>query len=372
MANAAQVDSRERRGGTAVRVGKYTLVRALMLGISVVVAIYLIILITNKGGALDEIRIAMIADEIAMWAAEDEEHRLLPWEQRREIEAEKKRIEIERMGLHIPFWVRSYRYLWDALTLDLGRSITMLSDTGSREVRLILLERLPHTLVLFGTANLLLFFVALFGALFLSRRYGSKLDKAIIALAPTSAAPGWFYGIFLILIFAAALRLLPFGGFIEAPIPPTMIERALSVLEHMVLPVTAMFIGGIFLSIYSWRTFFLIHSSEDYVEMAKAKGLPSGMIERKYVLRPTLPPIITSFAFILIGMWMGAIVLETVFGWPGLGRLMFLAIGGFETAVIVGAMVIFAYLLVVTLFLLDIIYALVDPRVKIGAEGRTS
>jgi peptide/nickel transport system permease protein len=100
--------------------------------------------------------------------------------------------------------------------------------------------------------------------------------------------------------------------------------------------------------------------------MAKAKGLTSRNIERSYILRPTLPTIITSFALLVIGMWTGAPIFETVFQWPGLGRALFMAVGLYDTPVIVGSTVIFAYLLVITVFLLDITYALVDPRVKIG------
>ncbi|MBT9159392.1 MAG: Dipeptide transport system permease protein DppB [Dehalococcoidia bacterium] len=372
MARIAEGHSGEKSGSTLGRVGRYMLVRALTLGISVVIAVYITILIANMGGHVDQIKIGMIDEGIAAWVAADEELLALPRAEREEVIAKTREIRIAALGLDIPFPIRSVRYLTDAMSLDLGHSTTLMSDKGSRFVREILLERLPHTLLLFGTTSLLMFFVALFGALFLSRRYGSKLDQAVIALAPTSAAPAWFYGIFLILIFAAVLRLLPFGGFVAAPPPPTMWEYALSVLRHMVLPVSAMVIGGIFVSIYNWRTFFLIHSSEDYVEMAKAKGLSSGAIERQHILRPTLPPIITSFALMLIGMWMGAIVLETIFGWPGLGSLLWRAMRLFETAVVVGAVVIYAYLLVVTLFLLDIVYAVVDPRVKVGAEGRTS
>jgi peptide/nickel transport system permease protein len=110
----------------------------------------------------------------------------------------------------------------------------------------------------------------------------------------------------------------------------------------------------------------LIYSSEDYVEMAKAKGLSDRDIERRYILRPTLPNIITNFALLVITLWTGAIITETVFLWPGLGRTYFTAIGLFDTPVIVGNTIIYAYLLVLTVFLLDFIYALVDPRVKIG------
>jgi peptide/nickel transport system permease protein len=141
---------------------------------------------------------------------------------------------------------------------------------------------------------------------------------------------------------------------------------ALSLLKHLVLPVGAVTLSQIFLAAYSWRTFFLIYSSEDYVDMAKAKGLTNRSIERSYILRPTLPTIITSFALIVIGSWLGAPIFETVFEWPGLGRANFQAIGFYDVPVIVGITVIFSYLLVMTVFLLDITYALVDPRVKIG------
>jgi peptide/nickel transport system permease protein len=279
-------------------------------------------------------------------------------------------LEIERLGLDKPFITRSFSYLIKAITLDLGRAERMSSDSGSKEVKRILLERLPATLVLFGMANLLVFFLGLFLALSLSRQYGSLLDRIVVALAPTSAAPPWFYGIFLILIFAAIAGILPYGGILDAPPPETTLGYVLSVAKHMVLPLLAWLLSTIAITIYTWRTFFLIHSSEDYVELAKAKGLKSNVIERRYILRPTLPTVVTQFAMTLIFAWQGAIITETVFSWPGLGRLLFQAIGMFETPVIIGSVVIFAYLLAITVFFLDIIYALIDPRVKLGAEGR--
>ena len=124
--------------------------------------------------------------------------------------------------------------------------------------------------------------------------------------------------------------------------------------------------AGIFIEIFAWRTFFLIYSSEDYVDMAKAKGLSSRDIERKYILRPTLPTIITSFALLMITIIVGGPIIETLFVWPGIGRAQFQAIGLFDTPVILGITVVYAYLLAITVFILDFVYALVDPRVKIG------
>ncbi len=353
---------------TLRRISLYTVVRVIFLFITVVISVYLTILIANMGGYVDKMQEGEIAERVAMRIMADPVMRQLPVEKRNQIMEEMVQVERKRLGLDTPFFVRSLLYLRNALTLNLGHSQKMTSDSGSRQVRLILLERLPSTLVLFATSNLLLFFMSVFIALMLSRTYGSFFDRLIIALSPTSAAPGWFYGIFLILIFAGLLGILPFGGMVDAPPPPTPLEYALSLLKHLILPVSALLISTGAVSIYNWRTFFLIYSSEDYVEMAKAKGLPSRMIERRYILRPTMPTIVTSFALTLLNLWGGAIILETVFNWPGLGRLYYQAIGLVDTPVIVAETVIYAYLLAITVFMLDFVYALIDPRVKVG-EG---
>jgi peptide/nickel transport system permease protein len=371
-ATSIESSSRKARTQALIRLLRYSATRLVALFFTVVVGVYITVLIANMGGYVDDIRRGQIRESIVLAASVDEQFRRLPEEERNAIIAERVAIQEQRYGLDQPFLIRSFRYLANALTLNLGFSESMTSDSGSRLVSNIILERLPSTLVLFGTANLILFFVSLFLGLGLSRRYGSFADKLVLGLAPTSAAPGWFYGLFLILIFAGLLGLLPFGGMVGAPPPENRLDYALSLLEHMILPVSAVLLSAIFLTIYNWRTFFLIYSSEDYVEMAKAKGLTDRMIERRYVLRPTLPNIVTSFALLLITLWTGAIILETVFNWPGIGQLYFRAIGLYDTPVIVANTVVYAYLLSVTVFLLDFIYALVDPRVRVGegSQGR--
>jgi peptide/nickel transport system permease protein len=357
---------------TFARVFRYTAVRLLALVISVVFGVYLTILVANMGGAVDNIRRGQIREGVAMMMAMDPELRQLSRAERDSLAAGYIAIAEARFGLDQPFILRSFRFLQNALTLDLGRAEHLTSDSGSRQVRQIILERLPPTLVLFATANLFLFFFSVSLALFLSRRYGTFLDRMIIALSPASSAPSWFYGLFLILFFAAMWGVLPYGGMVSAPPPADTAAYLLDLARHMVLPVSAMVLSGVFASTYSWRTFFLIYSSEDYVEMAKAKGLGARDIERHYILRPTLPTIITSFALMLISMWTGAIILETVFNWPGLGRLFFSAINLYDTPVIVGETVVYAYLLALTVFMLDFVYVLVDPRVKIGGGGRSA
>jgi peptide/nickel transport system permease protein len=362
----SQVARKSASTSTFSRVARYTGVRIVVLFVTVVIAVYLTILIANMGGYVDTMMRAEIEYNTTQAVMANPANRAMTTDQKRQLAQQMIDIQIKRLGLDQPLAVRTVRYLTNALTLRLGQAQFMVSDTGSRQVSQILLNRLPATLLLMGTSQIGLFFVSLFVALSLSRKYGSFWDKLIIALTPSSAAPAWFYGIFLILIFAAVFRILPFGGLVSAPPPTTTLGFGLSIAEHLILPAFALFVSGFFLSIYSWRTFFLIYSSEDYVDMAKAKGLISRDIERRYILRPTLPNIVTNFALLLITVWQGAIVTETVFNWPGLGRTLYQAIGFYDIPVIVASVIIYAYLLAITVFLLDFVYALVDPRVKIG------
>jgi len=351
---------------TLIRVTKYTAVRLLTMITTVVVSLYITILIANMGGYVDTIRIAQIREDVNSKMAGNPALRSLTIEQRASMSQTQIQSRIHALGLDRPFAIRSFNFLKNAITLNLGRAFNMVSNSGANSVRTIILERLPPTLVLFGASDIILFFIALVFALGLSRKYGSILDKIAVALTPLSSAPGWFYGIFIILIFASVLKILPFGGMVDSPPPSSIFLYILSLLKHMILPVMAYTLSSIFLSIFSWRTFFLIYSSEDYVEMAKAKGLSSHAIQNNYILRPTLPTIITSFALLVIGSWIGAPIFETIFNWPGLGRALFQAVGLFDTPVIIGETVIFSYLLAITVFILDLVYALVDPRVKVG------
>ena len=351
---------------STARVLRFTLVRLLTLFITVVIGVYLTIVIANMGGYVDQIMRSEVSDRITQAFAANPAAQQMDPAVRQKLIQEKIALEEKRLGLDTPLAVRNFRYLSNALQLKLGRAINMTSDSGSKQVRLIILERLPATLLLMGTSQLFLFFSSIFIALGLSRHYGSFWDKLVVALSPTSAVPAWFYGIFLILIFAALLKVLPFGGMVDSPPPYNRVEYAVSVLKHLTLPGLSLLISSFFISVYNYRTFFLIYSSEDYVDMAKAKGLPARDIERSYILRPTLPNIITNFALLIIGLWTGATITETVFLWPGLGRTLYRAVGLFDIPIIVGSAIIYAYLLAMTVFILDFVYALVDPRVKIG------
>jgi len=357
-----------RRDGTLMRVSRYVVVRLLTLFVTVVIGIYLTIMIANMGGYVDQIMKSEIRDRVTQSIIAMTSNQPMDSDTRQKLIQERIVAEEKRVGLDVPIAIRNFRYLSNALTLQLGRALNMTSDAGSKQVRLIILERLPATLLLMGISQLFLFFSSILLALTLSRRYGNFWDKAVVALSPTSAVPPWFYGIFMILIFAALLKVLPFGGMVDSPPPSNPFDYSLSLAKHLILPGLSLVLSSFFLSVYNYRTFFLIYSSEDYVEMAKAKGLPTRDVERHYILRPTLPNIITNFALLIITLWTGATITETVFLWPGLGRTLYQAVGLYDIPIIVGSTIIFAYLLALTVFLLDFIYVLVDPRVKIGSH----
>jgi peptide/nickel transport system permease protein len=337
-----------------VRVARYITIRTIVLFLLLTVGVYVAVVVANLGGYVDEIYRDRISNAV-MGAARG--MGTMPAAER---EAALEQLEAqltEAYGLNQPFLLRCVRWLYAGLTLDL--------------ITPAIRAAFPNTLLLVSTSYLLLFFVATSLALYLSRRYGSLLDRLVTALSPLSAAPSWVHGIILVAIFAVELHVLPFNGMFDSYPPASPIAYVFVILRHMVLPVTAILLSALFQCVYAWRTFFLIHSSEDYVELARAKGLPDRMLERRYILRPALPYFVTSFALLLVSFWQESIALEYFFSWPGIGRLYIRSTMTYtySSENIVGILTVFAYVLAITVFVLDIAYALLDPRVRIGGEG---
>jgi len=232
-----------------------------------------------------------------------------------------------------------------------------------------ILDAIPRTLMVFGTANLLFFFACIILALNLARKYGSWVDKIITALTPLGAAPSWVYGL---ILFTLMISMLHIGGLLSEW-PSNLNWRDISFyLRRLAPPVISIFISKIFQNTYAWRTIFLLNSNEDYVEMARAKGVPASRLERSYILRPVLPAVMTSFVMLLVGLWQEVIVLEYVFKVKGIGYLFRQALQFFDVRMIVALVVTFAYLLTLIIFILDIAYAIVDPRVKIEGIKQAS
>ena len=126
-------------------------------------------------------------------------------------------------------------------------------------------------------------------SLYLSRNYGGWFDKILNLLSPLSSVPSWVHGVLLILVFAVTLRMLPPGGMIDVPMPETRQGILASRLEHMILPVLAIFLSLLFQLVYSWRNYFMIYSNEDYVELAIAKGLDPSVVQKSTSCSPHCP-----------------------------------------------------------------------------------
>lgn len=354
---------------TVGRILRYSGVRILSILLTVGLGLYLTLMIINMGGYVDEIMRGDIAQTVLMMSmggAFDD----IP-EGEREAAMDDIFFQMEEAaGLHQPLSVRTARWWWNGISLQWGYAERMVSiSSESNLVKDVIFSRLPYTLLLVGAANVVLFFTSLWTAMVLSNRTGRFWDRLLSSLTPISSAPSWVHGVILLAIFALELRILPFKGVFDAARPENTWQYIEQILRHMVIPVSAIILSVFFQGVYTWRTFFMVHSGEDYVELAKAKGLPASVIQRRYLLRPTLPSVITSFAMMLISFWESSIALELLFEWPGIGALFFRAIYAYDRPVVVAFIVMLAYLLGFSVILLDIIYAISDPRVRVGGNG---
>jgi peptide/nickel transport system permease protein len=355
---------------------RYALRRGAVIALTIFLGIYLTVTVANRDGIVDDkIRQSEVESPFMSLLWSDEGHGPIA-ELRWNLE--------EQAGLHLPVAVRNLRWTVKALFFDWGKADYRLSTffftryQDYHDVSELLLNHFPNTLLLFGAADLLIFLFGIPLALYLAtRRQGQWLDRVITMVAPLSSIPSWVHGILLVSIFALGLRILPPGGKYDMLPPETTIGYVAIVAKHMILPVLAILLGTLFQLVYSWRTYFLIYAEEDYVDLALAKGLAPRIVERRYVLRPAMPYVLTSFALTLVGFWQMATALEYFFNWPGMGLLYVNSLPNFwgeqffpgEMGVVLSIVTIFAILLGFVVFALDIAYAWLDPRVRQG-NGR--
>ncbi len=355
-----------------LRASGYLTVRLLTLAAMVTIAVAVTIYVANMGGFVDEIirseiRMGIAFARLGGWLDD------VPAAERNEIMEQAVLAMEEAQGLNQPLLLRSVRWLDRALTLRWGPATRLpqiqFRGQPSRDVRHMVLDTLPRTLLLFGLANMLLFLTSIALGLSMTRRYGGWADRFVAALTPLSSAPPWVYGILLTVV---ALR-IPGLNFVTARFsgwPDTFSWTYVRmVLQYMLVPALAIFLSKLFQSIYVWRTFFLLYRNEDYTEMAKAKGLSDRDIERRYILRPALPSVLTHFALLLTALWQEVIILEYFFNVDGIGRLFVMALRRLDIPAVLAIVVVFAYLLAITVFMLDIVHVLVDPRVRVGGEA---
>jgi peptide/nickel transport system permease protein len=270
-------------------------------------------------------------------------------------------------GLDDPWYTRLPATVGRVLRLDLGEARSLRTASGSREVGAIVLERLPFTVLLLTTSSLITALIGLLIGVRMATRVGSRLDRAVAYFAAISfAVPAWWLGILFILLFAFQLNVLPSGGMFSTPPPSETWPRLLDLGKHALLPIITLVTVSVGPYIYTVRTMTMTVAQEDHVALARAKGLPENQVLRRHILRVAAPPIVTGLVLGLAGSLSGSILVETIFNWQGMGRLYFDAVGSLDEAVIVALTFIFTLMYVALRFLLDVLYVLLDPRVRYG------
>jgi peptide/nickel transport system permease protein len=356
------------------RIWKYIAVRLATLAIMVFVGIFISIVVINYGGQLDKIYEAAIIEAVPKMAVN---YPNLTSEEKAKVLDQIHWDMEESLGLHSSFIGRCLRWTAEAMVFNTqDPSGTGRWDGQDQQFLQDVLSRFPKTLLLVGTTNMLVFIASLFLGLYLSKQQGKFLDRLMSGLVPLSSIPNWAFAILLTAIFAWQLNILPAQGMYDMFPPKFPIGYIWIVFKHMILPMAALFLSIFFQLVYSWRSLFLLTAGEDYVELARAKGLPERMIRSRYLIRPTMPYIITSFALIFLSMWQGIIILERFFNWQGIGQYFQMALSAGNSSPLAKLqmttlIVIFIYLLAITMLFLDIIYVLVDPRIKIGGQEKT-
>lgn len=275
-------------------------------------------------------------------------------------------LQIKTIGLDEP-WYGPKRFtntVLKVMVLDLGKSNYLTSDSGSTNVRDIILEKMPKTILLFTTSTLMITFIGLYLGAFVANRAGSIWDKLNSAFAVFSGSfPTWWVGMLMIFAFAFTYNIFPSNATpLTSPSDPLY---ALDLLYHMLLPLITIVLVGFGSWAYIVRYFVVGILGEDYILAKRAAGIPDKKILYSHALKNAAPPIITVVALSLASSFGGAIIVEAVFGWPGMGSLYYQAIGFFDIPVIIGLTYISTLIFIVTIFLTDIIYAYFDPRVKV-------
>ena len=264
-----------------------------------------------------------------------------------------------RFGLDQPFYVQLARYVGNILTLDLGYSFRQ-----GEPVLDLILDRLPATLILTLSA----FWISLVAGVALgvaaSARVGKFTDSLITGTALLFyATPLYWAALMAVLVFSVQLGWLPGFGYETVGSGYSGFERAWDIIKHLILP--ALTLGLFFMAVYMrmTRASMLEVAQQDFVKTARAKGLAPALIRRRHILRNALLPVVTLAGLQAGQLVGGAVLTETVFAWPGIGRLMFESLAARDYNTILGVFLVSAAMVIVFNILTDLVYRLIDPRI---------
>ncbi|MEM2054868.1 MAG: ABC transporter permease [Sulfolobales archaeon] len=269
----------------------------------------------------------------------------------------------QRLGLDRPLYEQFFVYIANVLTGELGYSLYY----GRPVTEIMFGRRMINTLVLVGSSTFAAIALGLLMALTSVRKYGSKLDSSLTTFSlVTYSIPTFWLGMIFIMLFSVNLRLFPVGGTITATrVHEGFLDLALDYLWHMVLPFTVLTLIQIGYNYLIVRNSMLSLIQEDFVYVARAKGLSEDAVIRRHVFRAAIPPFATIVGLQLAGVFTGAVMTETVFSWEGLGRLMYEAVSTRDYPLLQGFFILILAAFLVTNYLVDLLYAYLDPRVRL-------
>ena len=265
-----------------------------------------------------------------------------------------------QFGLDRPLYVQLWSYVSSVAQLDLGYSYRQ-----NLPVLDLILQRLPATLLLSLSAFVISLGLGVLAGTIAAARQGKAADTLISTVALLFyATPLFWFALMAVLLFSVKLDWLPGYGFETIRSGYTGMERVLDIAAHLVMP--AFTLGLFLMAVYvrMTRASMLEVNKHDYVRTARAKGLRPGLIQRRHVLRNAILPVVTLAGLQAGQLVGGAVLIETVFAWPGIGRLMFEALAQRDYNVLLGVFVVSAAMVLMFNLVTDLAYRLVDPRIR--------
>lgn len=266
----------------------------------------------------------------------------------------------ESYGLDKPIIVQYFAYLKQLIQGNMGKSMIY-----SRSVWSMISEKLGPTFLLIFTAAIISLIIGSTLGILCARKEGS-LPDAVVSFTSyiCNAMPSFWVGLMLIIIFSTRLKWLPASGMTDVRITYTGLAYVKDVLRHMALPVCALVIASIPTYFRIAKSSVLQVTNEDFITTFRAIGMNEGHIFRRYVFKNAILPIVTIFGIRMAFMVSGVTLVETVFAWPGTGRVLMTAINQRDYPVLMGMYLIMCITVAVMMIVVDIVYALLDPRIR--------
>ena len=266
-----------------------------------------------------------------------------------------------KYGLDKPIPVQFVNYVKNILKGDLGHSYM-----SNEPVTKLIKEKVFPTILLTLTSSILAVVVGTFLGVYAARKVGTIFDRVMCGLSYfIDATPGFWLGLIFILIFSSTLKILPTSGMYDLRIENHGFAHVLDVIKHMIFPVITLCIIQIPLYFRMARSSVLQTMSEDFILTLRATGMDEGRIFNKYILRNAIIPTITMFSLSLAFTISGVALIEIVFAWPGMGRLIMDAIMKRDYPLLTGIYLTISISICIVMIITDIVYALVDPRIRL-------